>query len=257
MRQLFMSADNYQQHSLTQRHLGMHLIDAIELVPMMKVLDVGCGNGVTTLQLLEKEPTIAVDAIDISDSMIKLAKVNMRRSSATGINFFVQNIETYAHKNAYDMIFSNAALHWASDGAAVYKVLYDALRTNGSLAVHQGGFGCYRGLHSLVHKAIAEARLTDFADWSYPIFYPRKEEMERILISLGFLSVRIVPVESDGSEYPSLVEDFLNAGMLPYFRQLPDDKLRKKLKDVFLDIVACSEVDTYSNRLYIFAKKGH
>jgi hypothetical protein len=56
-------------------------------------------------------------------------------------------------------------------------------------------------------------------------------------------------------EYHTLVEDFINAGMLPYFRQLPEDRLRKKLKTVFLDMAKRDGVDMYSNRLYIFAKK--
>ena len=257
--ELFAAAEDYQRFSLTQRQQGMRLIDEIDLAPGMKVLDVGCGNGVTTLELLGREPNITIDAFDIASNMIELCKDNMQKLGIAkgSVHFFVQDAETFSAENTYDLIFSNATLHWARDGRRMYKILYDALKKNGSIAVHQGGYGCYRGLHGLVHKAIVEAHLTDyFADWSYPIFYPKKEEMEQILRSIGFLSVRIVCVESDGMEYHTLVEDFINAGMLPYFRQLPEDRLRRKLRTAFLDIAKHDGVDKYSNRLYIFAEKG-
>ena len=246
----FASAEDYQKFSSTQKQQGMCLINEIKLEPRMKVLDVGCGNGLTTLELLRKEPSIAIDAFDISGNMIELSQTNLRKShfAKWNVHFFVQDAETFVAEDVYDLIVSNAALHWVRDGRRMYKILYDALKENGSIAVHQGGYGCYRGLHSLVHKAINETHLTDhFADWSYPIFYPKKEEMEQILRSIGFLSVRIVCVESDGMEYHTLVEDFINAGMLPYFRLYPDLPITKTLRFPSF-IVFSSALTAYTNR---------
>ena len=67
----FASAEDYQKFSSTQKQQGMCLINEIKLEPRMKVLDVGCGNGLTTLELLRKEPSIAIDAFDISGNMIE------------------------------------------------------------------------------------------------------------------------------------------------------------------------------------------
>ena len=135
------------------------------------------------------------------------------------------------------MIFTNATLHWVTDSTKCYSLIYKAIKNGGRLAVCQGGYGCYKGLHEALYKVIKNLNYDIYYNnWIYPIFYPAKQEMEQLLFNIGFKKIKVESAETDGIEYTDLYNDFSNAGMLTYLKKLPDEKLQKKLKKSFLDI---------------------
>ena len=95
-----------------------------------KILDIGCGTGKLTKLLSAKlkelkqnkfdKGSFKIDAIDISKEMIQYAKQN---NFCETINFNCSSIEdNFFQKNSekkydvrYDIIFSNAVLHWLED----------------------------------------------------------------------------------------------------------------------------------------------
>lgn len=256
--QLFDNGEVYDQSSDTQFAQAGKLMDMTELDGVNHLLDIGCGNGKTTLAMYSRKQDMQVDAFDISDSMINTAKKNLEKSDypATAINFFVMGGMELNKENAYDLIFSNAALHWLTDSQAMYGKIFRALRQNGRIAIHQGGHESYRGLHDMVTSAIDALHFgIYYKGWDYPIFYPKKSEMEKLLRTVGFTNIEVVSYETDGKEYSNLVENFANAGMLPYLSVLDDDKKKKALRDKYFELCNSTEVDLYSHRLYIFANK--
>lgn len=91
-----------------------------------KILDIGCGTGKLTKLLSAKleelkqnkfdKGNFKIDAIDISKEMIQYAQQN---NFCETINFNCSSIEdNFLKKNSekkYDIIFSNAVLHWLDD----------------------------------------------------------------------------------------------------------------------------------------------
>lgn len=257
-RELF-NGDGYDKSSETQAKQGATLINYVQPKEGAKILDVGCGNGKTTIELFQKHPDVKIDAFDLSESMIKKAIDNRQLNNIpeNAIHFFTMDAMQLTARNEYDMVFSNAALHWMVDSNTMYTKLYDSLKPGGRLAVHQGGYNSYVGLHDMVKKAIDELDLhMYYQNWTYPIFYPTKIEFENLLRSIGFKNVVVKSLESDGSEFPNLVENFANAGMLPYINQLPEEQLKDKLRRKYFELCKNRIVDTYTHRLYAFADKG-
>ncbi|WP_066190396.1 MULTISPECIES: class I SAM-dependent methyltransferase [Gracilibacillus] len=253
------SGEHYQQSSQTQSKQGNALIRELAVEDGAKVLDIGCGNGSTTIELWEKGKDLAVDAFDLSDSMIETAIANRDQAgiSKQQLHFFVMTALDLNSQQAYDLVFSNAALHWVTDYETMYKKIYDSLKPNGRIAIHQGGYDSYKGLHEKVQTAISRLDLEMYyQNWTYPIYYPTKESYEDVLTSIGFKDISIKSVESDGKEYPNLAENFANASLIPYYAPLPDEKLHKKLKREFLHLCKTEGYDGYSHRLYAFASKG-
>lgn len=256
--ELFNNAEQYQKSSQTQISQGAKLISYLNLEDGMRILDIGCGNGKTTLELFSKNPHVTIDAFDISEGMIKSAIQNRdeARISAQKVNFFVMDALRLDVINVYDLIFSNSALHWIVDSQTMYRKIWNALKVGGMIAVHQGAYGTYRGLHAVVKKAIKELDLQMyFRNWIYPVYYPKKAELENLLDSLGFRQIRVISLETDGTEYPNLIENFVYAGMLPYLKRLPDESLRDKLRKTYFKICEQEKVDTYTHRIYAFAVK--
>ncbi len=68
------------------------------------IIDLGTGSGCIAITL-KKELNCNVDAIDVSDDALKVAKMNAELNNAA-INYFNQDMTTYQNKQ-YDVIISN------------------------------------------------------------------------------------------------------------------------------------------------------
>lgn len=248
----------YDKSSQTQFEQGTRLLDQIMFRDGMKILDVGCGNGQITLELFNRNKTCKIDAFDISASQIEVAKKrrNEKSISPENVNFYVMNALELEGEQEYDLVFSNATMHWITESEKMYSLLHKVLKPGGQLAVHQGGKGSYAGLHAAVKQAIINLKYEKFYEgWEYPIFYPSRDELEVLLEGLGFEGVTVFSLKSDGSEHKDLVDNFTNAGLLPYLDRL---QLFNKmiLTNEYVRLCNNYKINTHSHRLYVNAHRG-
>ena len=248
---------DYDRSSQTQFRQGNRLIEAIEPDRYTYVLDVGCGNGKTTFELLKRNPAMRIDAFDISETQIEVARKNCEEKGLSDrIDFFVMDALELDEKNKYDLVFSNATLHWITNSRRMYTLLYNALKPGGRLAVHQGGHGSYEGLHRIVRKAYRNLGFEKyFRDWTFPVFYTTESEIDKLLADIGFRNIRIDSVKTDGSELEHLVENFEKASLIFYRPMLKSDEEYKALVREYYRLCSAEEVDKSTHRLYIFADK--
>jgi SAM-dependent methyltransferase len=68
----------------------------------------------------------------------------------------------------YDAVFSNAALHWMRDPAAVLANVYAALRPGGRFVAEQGGFGNVAAIVTALNAAREAAGLAPARAWDFP-----------------------------------------------------------------------------------------
>lgn len=101
----------------------------IERRPRMRVVDLGCGTGELTRELHEQLDADETIGIDSSESMLGKAK-------PTGLlSFEIGNIENFTADRPFDLVFSNAAIHWVPDHQALFARLVALLTPGGQLAV--------------------------------------------------------------------------------------------------------------------------
>jgi len=94
------------------------------------VHDLGCGTGNVTRLLLERWPTAAVTGVDGSAAMLAAA-----RAATPEVTWVQADIGSWRSPRPADVVFSNAALHWLDDHAALFPRLIDRLARGGALAV--------------------------------------------------------------------------------------------------------------------------
>ena len=122
--------DVYARFAAERRRPFLDLADLVAPIPGGRAADLGCGTGELTRELHLR--TGAAETLGLDSSEAMLAKAAPLEGG--GLRFERGDIAAFAPKEAYDLIFSNAALHWVPDHPALLGRLAGALRPGGQLA---------------------------------------------------------------------------------------------------------------------------
>jgi trans-aconitate 2-methyltransferase len=99
--------------------------------PGARIVDLGCGTGALTRVLHERVGASATLGIDNSETMLARAA----EQAGPGLHFEIGDLSRFTADRAYDLVFSNAALHWVDDHAGVLERWTRALAPGGQIAV--------------------------------------------------------------------------------------------------------------------------
>ena len=96
------------------------------------ILDLGCGPGNSTKILRERFPYAEIVGMDIDNNMLERAK-----KDCPNAKFINGNIPSSLSslENKFDLIFSNACIHWIDNQNKLITEVYDKLNDNGVFAV--------------------------------------------------------------------------------------------------------------------------
>lgn len=143
-----------------------------------RVLDLGCGPGNVTELLCKSFPSAVVEGVDSSIEMIdKATKVNKDSLFKNRIQFRVGTVETEAERaviDKYDVVYSNAALHWCLDHQTLFpKIIKNMINPKGGVFAVQMPDTREQDSHVLMEIA---ALRCGFLDDVRAIRIPRVEE---------------------------------------------------------------------------------
>lgn len=98
--------------------------------PDMRVLEFGCGTGGTAI--LHAPNVRHITALDISESMIAIAKEKAEKTQVNNIEFVCSDIESYTSESEqYDVVLGLSILHLLPDHKATLKHIYKVLKPGG------------------------------------------------------------------------------------------------------------------------------
>jgi SAM-dependent methyltransferase len=120
-----------------------------------RILDAGCGTGVSTEYLVHLNPEATVTAIDISAGALDVARERCRRSKAERVEFHHLSLFDAAQlPGQFDLINSVGVLHHTADPIGGIRALADKLAPGGILHIFvYGQLG--RWEITLMQRAIA------------------------------------------------------------------------------------------------------
>jgi len=125
---------NPDQYARFRQERSQPFFDLLVLVrrrPAMRVVDLGCGTGELTRVLHDDLQARETVGIDSSPAML----ARSAPYAGHGLRFESGDVGVFAADQPYDLVFSNATLHWLPDHRALLGRLTQALAPAGQLAV--------------------------------------------------------------------------------------------------------------------------
>jgi SAM-dependent methyltransferase len=169
---------DYAKNAAFVPALGAPVLALLDPKPGERILDLGCGDGVLTVKIVEAGAEVV--GVDASDSMIASTREK-------GLDAHVADGQALAFESEFDAVFSNAALHWMLDRAAVARGVFHALKPGGRFVGEMGGHGNVAKLRAgLRQELVARGYPVPAED---PQWYPTIEDFSASYAAAGFVDI--------------------------------------------------------------------
>ena len=219
------NAADYAANSGVQQSWARELIGKLKLRGDEHILDVGCGDGKVTAELAHAVPRGAVVGMDASAEMIGFARKTFSATKFSNLKFQVSDARKINSTKKFDIVFSNAALHWVDDHEKILSGASSVLKSGGRLVVSCGGKG---NAHDVFLALRPEMRLKRwscfFRKMPMPYFFYAPSDYEKWLPKFGF-KIKAVKLAPKDATYDG-VEGFttwLRTTWLPFVQRVPEN----------------------------------
>ena len=186
------NAQDYAKNSANQFQWAKELIPKLKLHGNETLLDIGCGDGKITVELVRCLPNGRVVGVDSSAEMIHLAQHNFPSKDYPNLSFHVMNAKKLTFHSEFDRAFSNAALHWIVDQKTVLNGVQRSLKSGGRLLFQMAGKGNAKDVISIINELAAVKPWKGFfSNMTFPYGFYDPEEYKAFLHQAGLVPLRV------------------------------------------------------------------
>jgi trans-aconitate methyltransferase len=226
----------YEKASAHQKEWGNKLISELELRGNEKILDLGCGDGKLSENLAALVPDGLVLGIDASHGMIKVAK----QKEKANLKFTLMDINELELPDKFDVIFSNATLHWVKDHRRLWKNIKNILADNGIIRFNFAADGNCAHFFKVVQTAIKLPEYKEyFKSFVWPWYMPGLEEYEKIVRPLDFSEIKIWGENADRlfPDEEAIVGWINQPSIVPFLKYIDDPETKEKFRNFVIEHV--------------------
>jgi len=227
-------ANDYADHSKAQQKWARELLSKLALKGNESLLDIGCGDGKITAEIASYLKTGSVTGIDSSEAMILLARKKYPPDTYPNLVFINQDARNLTFSREFDVVFSNAVLHWVLDHRPILKGIYRSLKPCGRVVVQMGGKGNASRVIDVVNDIIKQAEWAKyFKDFSFPYGFYGPDEYKPWLLEACF-SIQSLEIKPKDMIHKNKEEfkGWIRTTWLPYLHRVPVE-----LRERFIDII--------------------
>ena len=216
-------AKEYAKHSSAQQIWARDLITKLQLRGNESLLDIGCGDGKITAEIATLLPEGNVIGVDSSPDMVALAKKHFPQSRHPNLSFELADASHLLFEKQFDIVFSNAALHWIKDHKPVLSGIQNSLKPGGRICLQMGGKGNAKEILSVLDRIIREKEWCPyFTDFSFPYGFHSHTEYRQWLQEANLIAekVRLIPKKMSFANKDGLA-GWLRTTWMPYTEPVP------------------------------------
>jgi trans-aconitate methyltransferase len=188
--------------------------------PGETILDLGCGDGVLTAEI--QRLGAKVIGVDGAPAMVDAAR-------KLGIDARLMDAQTLDLPERFDAVFSNAALHWMRNAAAVVQGVHRHLKPSGRFVGEMGGHGNVAAVVTAILAVLDRHGMA--GDALYPWSFPTAEEYAALLESHGFVVIHIRQIARP-TPLPTGIEGWLATFAGPFLGAVDIDKRDQVVSEI-------------------------
>ena len=220
------NAVDYSKSSNVQQQWARELIEKLRLTGNEKLLDIGSGDGKVTAEIAGCLPHGSVVGLDSSEAMISLAQSRYSTHDFSNLQFQQGDASGLTFENEFDVVFSNATLHWILDQRPVLQGIYNSLKHKGKILLQMGGRGNAADVLA-VFDTFKESNDWHkyFLGFAFPYGFYHAEEYRPWLYEAGFQEQRIELIPKDAIHQDrGSFEGWIRTTWLPYTQRVLEEK---------------------------------
>jgi trans-aconitate methyltransferase len=214
--------EKYKKASSHQKEWGKRIISELKLQGDERILDLGCGDGTVTAQLSQCVKNGFVLGIDASKGMIDTADMNFN--------------------NEFDLIFSNATLHWIKDHSRLMDNCKRALKKGGLIRFNFAAHGNCIHFFKIIRETMALNRYTQyFNKFEWPWFMPEMDDYTRLVEKCCFSEILVWGENADRyfPDAESMAGWIDQPSLVPFLKYVPQN-----VKEGFRDRVVSKMLES-------------
>lgn len=200
------------------------LLNRIASQRVRRIVDLGCGPGNSTAVAAARWPEAELAGVDNSAAMIDVARKDQPHR-----RWIFEDISSWASttQDRFDLVFSNAALQWVPDHAALFPKLLDRVDAGGALAVQIPAD--FNALPHRLMRELAPAGVRAKEWYSHePSFYYDVLSGHAGKLDIWETIYQHVLADSD-----DIVEWYKGSGLRPFLEAMPGETERERFMTAY------------------------
>jgi len=238
--------EDYAEHSSAQYKWGKELLELLNLNGSESLLDLGCGDGKITELISRKLTSGKVIGIDSSKDMIRFARHKYTNDKFENLSFEFKDACNLGYENEFDVVYSNAALHWIENQECVLNEAYKSLKAGGRILFQMGGKGNLEEMIDVITRTLKVGKWSEYFDgFENPYYFYSDTEYSKFLSNTHFKidKVELIP--------RMMIHDNINelAGWIrttwhPFLNRVPNNLRTDLINDIVNDFLSKFPLDS-------------
>lgn len=226
------NAELYGKYGKERIRPSLDLLSRVESMNPKRVLDVGCGSGMSTAPLAARWQNAEIVGADKSEEMLAAARKAV--PDATFVRFDCSKPLDGLGK--FDLVFSNAFIQWIKNQREFFSNVYSVLNKGGALAIQIPMFGempASRAIGDAEH--IFPDNFLDIDDERH-VLYPMKDYYLMATSVFGNAMMWETDYYHDMESHESILEFLKSTALRPYTERLDAEQTQAFLDRVLKNL---------------------
>jgi trans-aconitate methyltransferase len=229
----------YDKNSSQIQKWALELLSKFDLTGNERILDVGSGDGKITAEISKMLPKGAVVGIDSSIEMINYSKGKFPQAEFPNLDFVLMDAREIRFESEFDIVFSNATLHWLTDHFTVLRRIHESMKPGGTMFLQMGGKGNQEQLIQVLENVTGKAQWKKYLNgFRFHYGYYGVDEYRDWLKQTGFTEKRVQFIRKDNIlKGRDGLAEWNRMAFSPYVQKLPEDLRQAFIYEVADDYI--------------------